>query len=144
VEVLAIIPARGSSRGIPKKNIKDLCGHPLLAYSVTAAVQSEKVTRVICSTDDEEIAEIANEYGAEIPFLRPNRFAQDKSQDIELFIHALEWFKSNENYCPDYVVQLRPTSPVRLEGVVDKAISELEKNTEFDSIRSICKKKTKT
>jgi len=81
VEVLALIPARGGSKGIPRKNIKDLGGHPLIAYSIAAGLSSKLVTRTIVTTDDEEIAQKAKEYGAEVPFLRPEVYAQDDTRD---------------------------------------------------------------
>ena len=83
-EVLAVIPARGGSKGIPRKNIKDFAGFPLIAYSIAAAKQSSLVTRVIVSTDDEEIAEIARQWGAETPFLRPEEFSRDNTLDLSL------------------------------------------------------------
>ena len=93
-EVLAIIPARGGSKGIPRKNIKNFAGHPLIAYSIQAALSAETVTRVIVSTDDEEIAAVARQYGAQTPFLRPAEFSQDRTLDLPVFQHALEWLES--------------------------------------------------
>ncbi len=90
-EVLAIIPARGGSKGIPHKNIKLFAGHPLIAYSIMAARQAETVTRVIVSTDDPEIADVARKYGAEVPFMRPDELAQDATLDLPVFQHALAW-----------------------------------------------------
>ena len=107
-EVLALIPARGGSKGIPRKNIRLFAGHPLIAWSIAAAKRSEYVTRVIVSTDDEEIAAVAREHGAETPFLRPAEFAQDNSTDLPLFEHALKWLEEVEGYRPEVVVQLRP------------------------------------
>jgi len=118
-KVLALVPARGGSKGIPRKNIRDFAGHPLIAYSIAAGLHAALVNRVIVSTDDEEIAEVARQYGAEAPFLRPAEFAQDQSLDLPVFQHALEWLAEKENYHPDVVVQLRPTSPVRPPGFVD-------------------------
>src|SRR5512135_1117225 len=107
-DILALIPARGGSKGIPRKNIRNFAGYPLIAWSIAAAKQSKLVTRVIVSTDDEEIASVARELGAEVPFLRPAELAQDKSLDLPVFEHALQWLKENEGYQPDVVVQLRP------------------------------------
>src|SRR5512136_2838806 len=112
-EILALIPARGGSKGIPRKNIRSFSGYPLIAWSIAAALQAETVTRTIVSTDDEEIASVAREWGAETPFLRPAEFAQDQTTDLPVFEHALTWLTENENYHPDAVVQLRPTSPIR-------------------------------
>ena len=88
-KVLAIIPARGGSKGLPRKNLRPLAGHPLIAYSVAAGLQANLVDRVICSTDSEEIADVARKYGAEIPFMRPAEIAQDDSPDIDFFNHAI-------------------------------------------------------
>ena len=99
-EVLAIIPARGGSKGIPRKNIKAFAGHPLIAYSIEAGLQARNVNRVIVSTDDEEIAAVARAYGAETPFLRPAEFAQDRTLDLPVFQHALEWLAAHEGYQP--------------------------------------------
>ncbi len=136
-EVLAIIPARGGSKGIPRKNIRDFAGYPLIAYSIVAATQSNVVTRTIVSTDDEEIAAVAREWGAETPFLRPAEFAQDNTTDLPVFQHALKWLKENENYQPDVVVQLRPTSPVRPISCVDDAVNLLLSRPEVDSVRGV-------
>lgn len=136
-EVLAIIPARGGSKGIPRKNIRNFSGYPLIAWSIAAAKQSETVTRVIVSTDDAEIAAVARAWGAETPFLRPAEFAQDKTTDLPVFVHALEWLEQNEGYRPEVVVQLRPTSPIRPTGLVDAAVRTLLEHTEADSVRGI-------
>jgi N-acylneuraminate cytidylyltransferase len=136
-ETLAIIPARGGSKGIPRKNIRNFSGYPLIAWSIASAKQSELVTRVIVSTDDEEIAAVARAWGAETPFLRPAEFAQDQSTDLPLFEHALKWLAENENYKPEVVVQLRPTSPIRPTGLVDAAVRILLENTEADSVRGV-------
>lgn len=136
-EVLAVIPARGGSKGIPRKNIKLFAGYPLLSYSVAAGLQSELCTRVIVSTDDEEIAVVAREWGAETPFLRPAEFAADNSLDLPVFRHALTWLKENEGYVPDIVLQLRPTSPARPRTLVDDAVRLLMEHPEADSVRGV-------
>lgn len=136
-EVLAIIPARGGSKGIPQKNIRTFAGHPLIAYSIMAARQAETVTRVIVSTDSPEIAAVAREYGAEVPFMRPDELAQDNTLDLPVFQHALAWLIANEAYSPDVVVHLRPTSPVRPPGLVDEAVRMLLDNPEADSVRGV-------
>ena len=136
-EVLAIIPARGGSKGIPRKNIRDFAGYPLIAWSIAAGLKSELVTRVIVSTDDEEIAAVARAWGAETPFLRPAEFAQDKTTDLPVFEHALKWLAENENYHPDVVVQLRPTSPIRPIGLVDDAVRILLQHADADSVRGV-------
>lgn len=136
-EVLAVIPARGGSKGIPRKNIKSFAGYPLIAYSIAAGTQAETVTRVILSTDDEEIAAVGREFGAETPFLRPAEFAQDQTLDLPVFEHALSWLAEHEGYRPDVVVQLRPTSPIRPSGMVDAAVRMLLANPEADSVRGV-------
>jgi YrbI family 3-deoxy-D-manno-octulosonate 8-phosphate phosphatase len=136
-EVLALVPARGGSKGIPRKNIRDFAGHPLIAYSVAAGLQSEMVTRTIMSTDDDEIAAVARQYGAETPFLRPDEISQDQTLDLPVFQHALTWLAENEGYRPDVVVQLRPTSPVRPRGSVDDAVRLLLEHPEATSVRGV-------
>ncbi|MHB8820005.1 MAG: acylneuraminate cytidylyltransferase family protein, partial [Bellilinea sp.] len=136
-EVLAVIPARGGSKGIPHKNFRPFAGHPLIAYSIMAARQAETVTRVIVSTDDPQIAAAAREYGAEVPFMRPDELAQDNTLDLPVFQHALAWLIANEAYSPDVVVHLRPTSPVRPIGLVDEAVRLLLDNPEADSVRGV-------
>lgn len=136
-EVLAVIPARGGSKGIPRKNIKNFAGHPLIAYSIEAGLSAANVTRTIVSTDDEEIAEVARRYGAEVPFLRPAEFAQDRSLDLPVFQHALDWLEAQEGYRPEGVVQLRPTSPVRPPTLVDEAVQILLDHPEADSVRGV-------
>jgi len=136
-EVLAIIPARGGSKGIPGKNIRDFAGFPLIAYSIAAGVQAGLVTRVILSTDDPEIVDEAKQFGAEVPFLRPKEFAQDDTMDFPVFLHALKWLEEHEGYTPDLVVQLRPTSPLRPVGLVDQAIAKMLDNLHADSLRGV-------
>ena len=136
-EVLAIIPARGGSKGIPRKNIRNFAGYPLIAYSIAAGLQSELVTRVIVSTDDEEIACVAREFGAKTPFLRPAELAQDQSTDLPLFEQALQWLRENEGYVPDAVVQLRPTSPIRPVSLVDDAVRMLLDTPDADCVRGV-------
>lgn len=136
-EVLALIPARGGSKGIPRKNIRNFAGFPLIAYSIAAAKQSKMVTRVIVSTDDAEIAAVAREYGAETPFMRPPELAQDNTTDLPVFEHALKWFQDVESYQPEVVVQLRPTSPIRPRGMVDEAIGILLSHADADCVRGV-------
>jgi N-acylneuraminate cytidylyltransferase len=136
-EVLALIPARGGSKGVPRKNLRDFAGAPLIAYSIAAALQAELVTRVIVSTDDPEIAEVAREWGAETPFLRPAQFAQDDTTDLPVFEHALQWLHENEGYLPEIVIQLRPTSPIRPVGLLDEAVKTLIEHPEADCVRGV-------
>jgi len=137
MEVLALIPARGGSKSLPRKNIRPLAGHPLVAYSVAAGRQARLVNRVIVSTDDEEIAQVARTYKAETPFMRPAEFAQDNTTDFPVFAHALGWLAEQEGYRPDVVVQLRPTSPIRPPDLVDRAVQLLLDHPEADSVRGV-------
>jgi len=136
-ESLAIIPARGGSKGIPGKNIRSFGGYPLIAWSIAAARQSALVTRLIVSTDDEAIAAVAREYGAETPFLRPAALAQDDTTDFPVFEHAISWLDEHEGYRPDIVVQLRPTSPVRPNDLVEQAIRRLLEHHDADCVRGV-------
>lgn len=135
--ILALIPARGGSKGIPRKNIRSFAGYPLIAWSIAAAKKSELVTRVIVSTDDEEIAGVARQWGAETPFLRPAELAQDKTTDLPVFMHALKWLEDVEGYRADIVVQLRPTSPIRPQTMVDDAIRILLNHKDADCVRGV-------
>ena len=136
-EILALIPARGGSKGIPRKNIRSFAGYPLIAWSIAAAKQAACVTRVMISTDDEEIAAVAREYGAETPFLRPAEFAQDQTTDLPVFEHALQWLEENEGYQPEIVIQLRPTSPIRPRDCVDSAVKILMEHEDADCVRGV-------
>jgi CMP-N-acetylneuraminic acid synthetase len=137
VSVLALIPARGGSKSLPRKNIRLLGGHPLLAYSIAAGLAATKVDRVLVSTDDPEIAAVARAYGAEVPFLRPADLAQDDTPDRPVFHHALTWLAEHEAYRPEIVVQLRPTSPLRPPGLVDRGIEILTAQPSGDSARAV-------
>jgi CMP-N-acetylneuraminic acid synthetase len=137
-EVLALIPARGGSKSIPGKNIRNFAGHPLIAYSIVAGLASETISRVVVSTDDEEIAGVARRYGAEVPFLRPAEYAQDDTPDLPVFQHALNWLAQHESYQPEIVVQLRPTSPLRRLWHIDEAVYRLIGRPEADAVRTIC------
>jgi N-acylneuraminate cytidylyltransferase len=137
IETLALIPARGGSKGIPRKNIRDFAGYPLIAWSIAAAKQSKSVTRVIASTEDGEIAAVAREYGAETPFMRPLELAQDHTTDLPVFKHALKWLEDIEGYKPDVVIQLRPTSPIRPRDCVDGAVMVLTEHADADCVRGV-------
>ena len=121
---LAIIPARGGSKGIPNKNIMDICGKPLIAYSIEAGKKSKYIDEIIVSTDSEEIKVIAAKYGAVVPFLRPKQLSNDSAKSIDLVLHAIEFYK-NINIGFDYIVLLQPTSPLRNFAHVDEAIEKL-------------------
>lgn len=137
-QILAIIPARGGSKSIPRKNILPFAGHPLVAYSIAAGLAAKTVTRVIVSTDDEEIAAISRCYGAETPFTRPAEYSQDQTPDLPVFQHALNWLAEHEDYRPEIIVQLRPTSPFRRVAHIDEAVHRLLAYPEADAVRTVC------
>src|ERR671935_472743 len=110
--VLAVVPARGGSKGLPRKNLRLLAGKPLVAHAVAAGLAAELVDRVVCSTDDPEIADAARLAGAEVPFLRPAELAQDTTEDLPVFVHTLAWLERHDGWLPDLIVNLRPTSPL--------------------------------
>lgn len=118
---LAIIPARGGSKGIAKKNLVKVKGRPLIAYTIEPALKSRYIDRIIVSTDDVEISRVSKEYGAEVPFLRPNELATDEAKTIEAVLYTLEQLK--ESY--DYVVLLQPTQPLRTTEQIDAAIEQI-------------------
>ena len=135
--ILALIPARGGSKGVPRKNVMMLAGKPLIAYSILQAQASQRINRVIVSTDDAEIAAVAREWGAEVPFIRPAEYAEDFSPDLDVFRHALSALKEHENYVPDMIVHLRPTGPVRRIKLIDEAIELLAAHPDADALRSV-------
>lgn len=134
--VIAIIPARGGSKGLPKKNIVNLCGKPLIAYSILIAKKTKSIDRVIVDTDSQEIADVAKKYGAEIPYLRPKYLAQDLTPDLPVFQHAIRFLiKHGDN--PKAIVHLRPTAPYRTVEYLEKAIKLLYMDKKTTSVRSI-------
>lgn len=139
MQILAIIPARAGSKSVPNKNIRNIGGKPMLAHSIDHAKESKTVNRIIVSTDSEQYARIAKEYGAEVPFLRPAEYATDTALDYDVFYHALTWLKENDHYMPDVVVQLRPTYPIRRSEDIDNMVELLLKHPEADSVRSMAK-----
>ncbi|HCK90928.1 MAG TPA: hypothetical protein DHW54_07075 [Gemmatimonadetes bacterium] len=120
---LGIIPARGGSRRIPRKNIRPLGGKPLIAYTIEAAVAATTLDRLIVSTDDEEIAKVAQSYGADVPFIRPARLAADDTPDTPVFTHALNWLVDFEDFRADLIVNLRPTTPFKTAEIIDEVVS---------------------
>jgi len=132
----AIIPARGGSKGVPGKNIRPLCGHPMIAYSILAARACAKIDRVIVSTDSPEIAEIALRYGAEVPFMRPPELAGDMSPALDYMTHALDQLATLDNHRPDLFVLLLPTTPLRDPASIDEAVSRMEQTPEATALRS--------
>lgn len=137
MKILAIIPARGGSKGIPDKNIRNFCGKPLIAHAIACGKQSRHVNRLVVSTDSEKIAKISKEYGAEVPFLRPEELAQDTSRVVDAIVYTLERLKSDEDYEPDFIVLLQTTSPLRLAADIDGAL-ELCFKRNADAVVSLC------
>ena len=137
MKILTIIPARGGSKGIKLKNLSKINGKPLVAFSIEHSLASKLINRTIVSTDNEEIAKVSEEYGAEIPIFRNKELAGDRVLDLPVFEHMLTYLKEEENYEPEIVVHLRPTSPYRKAEWVDAAIKLLIENTSADSIRSV-------
>ena len=135
MEILGIIPARGGSKRIPGKNIKPVGGKPLIAWTILSAKKSN-INRTIVSTDDPKIAKVAKKYGAEIPFLRPQELSGDKLGIEPVIIHLLKWLKDTENYEPDAVALLMPTSPLRQSKHINEVI-DIFKKGKFDSVVSV-------
>lgn len=136
-EILALIPARGGSKGIPRKNLRSVYGKPLIVYTIQDALACGHITRTVVSTDDPEIAQVALAAGAEVPFLRPAKLAQDRTPDLPVFQHAMRWLKEQQGYEPDLVVHLRPTCPVRNVETIAAAIDALEAHQEATALRSV-------
>ena len=135
-ENLAIIPARGGSKGIPKKNIKLLAGKPLIQWTIEHALNSSCVSRLVVSTDCEDIADISTKLKAEVPFLRPNELSSDTASTESAILHCLEWLSLNENYQPDNIILLQPTSPIRSLDAIDNAFDTFLKK-KADSLLSV-------
>ena len=136
METLAIIPARGGSKGLPGKNIRPLAGVPMIGHTIRAAQEARAVDRVLVSTDDEEIASVAREFGAEVPFLRPPELSGDKASGVDVCLHALSYAQSEMSCQPRLVVLLQPTSPMRNAEDIDAAI-QLLAESQADSVVSV-------
>ena len=134
-KVIAIVPARSGSKGIPDKNIKDLGGFPLLALSIAAA-KLAGINKVWVSTDSEEYAKIAVRFGGEVPFLRSKKISSDTSSDYEFMLHAMNWHKKEFKSLPEYWVHLRPTTPLRDPKIIQEAVRIITENDSLDSLRS--------
>lgn len=139
-QFLALIPARGGSKGIPRKNIQVIGNKPLIAWTIEAARESELISRTIVSTEDREIADIAQQYGAEVPCYRPGNLAEDTSDTLDAVLYTLDFLEQNEGYTPDYVVLLQPTSPLRRSDDIDAAI-RFTIDRDANSVVSICEAK---
>jgi CMP-N,N'-diacetyllegionaminic acid synthase len=133
---LAVIPARGGSKQVPRKNLKLLGGKPLIEWSILAARAASEIDRCIVSTDDEEIADVARSLGADVPFLRPAEYAQDNTPDLPVFQHAIRWLGEHEGYRPAMVVHLRPTLPFREPRQIDDVV-RLMRETGADCVKSV-------
>lgn len=138
-DIVAIIPARGGSKGIKRKNLIMINNKPLVAYSIEQALAAKRINRVIVSTDDEEVKQVSLAYKAEVPFLRPKELAEDHVLDLPVFEHALKFLEEKEGYRPDIVVHLRPTAPYRKPEWIDESICLLMQNPDADSVRSVSK-----
>jgi len=136
-EILAVIPARGGSKGLPGKNIKLIAGKPLIAWSIEAAKESRYVDEVIISTDSQEIADVAASWGGNVPFLRPAELATDEARGIDVILHAINWMRSHTSRF-SLVVVLQPTSPLRTSEDIDNAV-ELYFGKNANAIVSVCK-----
>ena len=137
---LAVITARGGSKGIPQKNLITILGKPLIAYTIEAALQAKTLTRIIVSTDDKTIAQVSEQYGAEVPFSRPQHLASDTATSISALQHAVTYLANEEDYTTDIVVCLQPTSPLRSAEDIDQAVN-LCLNSGADSVVSLCQAK---
>ncbi len=135
--VIAIIPARGGSKGLKNKNIKHLCGKPLIAWTIEKAKLSKYIDTVLVTTDDPKIAGIAKDFGAEVPFLRPKNISKDSSPTFDAVMHAISFYKDkNMNY--DYIVLLEPTSPLREDSDIDNILKKLDDSkVNYDAIVSV-------
>lgn len=134
--IIGVIPARGGSKGIKNKNIVEICGHPLIAYSIKHAINSKIINRVIVSTNSHVIKQKALSYGAEVPFMRPNELAKDDSTDLDVFKHLIYWLEKNNQKIPELFVHLRPTSPVRDVKDIEVGVKKLL-SSDADSLRSV-------
>lgn len=137
MRVVAVVPARGGSKGVPKKNIRLLAGKPLICHTIDVARQVAQIDRIIVSTDSEEIAAAVGAPSL-VPFIRPVALAQDDTPDLPVFRHVLEWLRDTEGVEPEVVVHLRPTSPLRSPESVRKGIELLLEHPEADSVRGVC------
>ena len=135
-KVVCIIPARGGSKGVPRKNIKMLAGRPLIAYTIEQALQSRYIDRTIVSTEDGEIADISKQYGAEVPFMRPDDLAGDQVATVDVLLHAISWLEKENHYDFDLLVLLHTTTPLRAVGDIDASI-EMLVTAKADNIFSV-------
>lgn len=135
--ILGLIPARGGSKGFPKKNIGPLLGKPLMAWVIEESLASKYLDRLIVSTDDDEIAEISKKYGAEVPFMRPKELATDDAKRVDVVLHAINWIENDNKKHYDLLMLLQPTSPLRTSEDIDRA-TELLFSKKARAIVSVC------
>jgi CMP-N,N'-diacetyllegionaminic acid synthase len=133
---IGLITARGGSKGVPRKNVLPLAGKPVIAWTIEAALNSRLLDGVIVSTDDEEIASVARDFGADVPFMRPKGLAEDTTSHLDVVLHALDWLDSHGQGTPDYVFTLQPTSPLRLAEDIDGMVA-LAYEKEADAVVAI-------
>lgn len=136
MHILAIIPARGGSKGVPRKNIRLLAGKPLIGWTIAAALAAQSLHRVVVSTEDDNIARISRELGAEVPFLRPSELAADESSTLDVLRHMVAELERREGYRPDAVMTLQPTSPFRTATHIDEAAAQFSLDANADSLVS--------
>ena len=136
IETVALIPARAGSKGVPDKNVRLVGGYPLLAWTIAACLRAATIDRVIVSTDSSEYASLAVKFGAETPFLRPGAISGDQATDYEFIIHALDWMASQGEE-PEYVVHMRPTTPLRDPQLVDDAVRLFTSMKGATALRSV-------
>jgi CMP-N-acetylneuraminic acid synthetase len=136
-KILGIIPVRGGSKSIPRKNIKEFFGKPLMVWTIETAKNSGVLDRLIVSTDDEEIAEVAKKYGVEVPFMRPAELAQDTTPTLPVLQHAVQWLKDKENYWPDFVLLLEVVSPTKRPYHIQEAVKILTEDEKADSLITV-------
>ena len=134
--VIALIPARAGSKGVPNKNVRPLGGRPLLAWSIAACRKSVTIARTIVSTDSPDYASLAEQLGAEAPFLRPIEISGDRATDFDFVVHALDWLKRRGEE-PELIVHIRPTTPLRSPGLIDEAVRVFKTSPNATALRSV-------
>lgn len=134
--VVALIPARAGSKGVPNKNIRLLGRHPLIEWSVAACLIAGSIQRTIVSTDSQKYAEMCRGFGADVPFLRPDEISGDRSTDYEFIVHALDWLAAHGEE-PDYIVHIRPTTPLRIPALIDQAVEAFKSADGATALRSV-------
>ncbi len=138
-KILGIIPARGGSRKIYKKNIKILAGKPLIAYTIKTVEKAKIIDRCIVSTDDKQVARVARKWGGYVPFMRPAFLAKDSTPDHPVLVHTIRQLQKRDGYLPEIVVMLRPTSPLKTPAIINDAVKRLIENPKYTSVRTVCK-----